>query len=206
MSGVSSNIDDIVVYNDSWEEHLKTLKELFGRLRRARITVQPTKCLLGANRMEFLGHQSGGDVITPSYDNLEKVRENSKSDHQEASEILPGISGLHNYRDHIPAFAKISAPLYDLIKKGKSEQVQWNGAQERAYSRLQEYLLQEPVLKLPDLMKPFILKTDESGIGVAAVLLQENEGKLYSVCYTSKKLSLAEAKYPIIEKEYLVVV
>ena len=104
------------------------------------------------------------------------------------------------YRDHIPAFAKISEPLYDLIKKGKSEQVQWNEAQERAYSRLQEYLLQEPILKIPELMKSFILKTDESGIGVAAVLLQENEGKLYSVCYTSKKLSLAEPKYPIIEK------
>ena len=43
LSGVGSYIDDIVVYNDSWEEHLGTLKELFGRLRRARITARPTK-------------------------------------------------------------------------------------------------------------------------------------------------------------------
>ena len=55
-------------------------------------------------------------------------------------------------------------------------------------------------------MKPFVLRTDASGIGVAAVLLQENEGKLYPVGYTSKKLSLAEAKYPIMEKERLPVV
>ena len=74
LSGVSSYIDDRVVYNDSWEEHLTILKELFGRLRRARITVRPTKCLLGANRMEFLGRQIGGDVITQSGENLEKVR------------------------------------------------------------------------------------------------------------------------------------
>ena len=97
-------------------------------------------------------------------------------------------------------------PLSDLFKKGKSEQVQWNEAQERAYSLLKEYMLQEPVLKLPDLMKPFVLRTDASGVGVAAVLLQENEGKLYPVDYAIKKLSLAEAKYPIIEKEYLAVV
>ena len=57
LSEVSSYIDDILVYNDSWEEHLRTLKELFGRLRRARITARSTKCLLIANRMELLGHQ-----------------------------------------------------------------------------------------------------------------------------------------------------
>ena len=75
ISGVGSYIDDIVIYNDSWEEHLRTLKVLFGRLRRARITTRPTKCLLGANRMQLEGHQIGGDVIMPSGDNLEKVRE-----------------------------------------------------------------------------------------------------------------------------------
>ena len=47
LSGVGSYINDIVIYSDSWEEHFSTLKELFGRLRRARITAQPTKCLLG---------------------------------------------------------------------------------------------------------------------------------------------------------------
>ena len=55
-------------------------------------------------------------------------------------------------------------------------------------------------------MKPFVLRTDASGVWVAAVLLQQNEGKLYPVGYASRKLSLAEAKYPIIEKECLAVV
>ena len=74
MPRVGSYIDDIVIYSDSWEDHLRTLKEQFGRLRKARITARPTKCLLGASRIEFLGHQVRGDVITPSRDNLDKVR------------------------------------------------------------------------------------------------------------------------------------
>ena len=63
MPGVGSYIDDIVIYSDSWEDHIKTLKELFSRLRKARITARPTKCLLGASRMEFLGHCHGSMSI-----------------------------------------------------------------------------------------------------------------------------------------------
>ena len=50
-------------------------------------------------------------------------------------------------------FRQISGKKY--LSKIKSEQVQWNEAQEHAYSVLKEYMLQEPVLKLPDLMKLF---------------------------------------------------
>ena len=45
MPGVGSYIDDIVIYSDSWKDHLKTLKELFGRLRKARITALTYKVL-----------------------------------------------------------------------------------------------------------------------------------------------------------------
>ena len=170
LSGIGSYIDDKVIYSDSWEEQLRTLKELFGRLRRARITARPTTCLLGANRMEFLGHQIGDNAITQSSDNLEKVRKTPCSTTKKQVRSFLGLVGY--YRDHIPAFTEISEAL------------------------LKEYLLQEPVLKLHDLMRPFVLKTDASGVGVAAVLLQENDGKLYPVGYASKKLSLAETKYP----------
>ena len=142
--------------------------------------------------------------LLPSSDNLEKVWKTPRPTTKKQLRFFLGLIGYN--RDHIPAFAKISAPLSDLLKKGKSEQVQWYEAQERAYSLLKEYLLQEPVLKLPDLMKPFILRTDASGVGVAEVLLQKNKGKLNPVGYASKKLNVAENKYSIIEKECMAVV
>ena len=70
---------------------------------------------------------------------------------------------------------------------------------------VKKYLLQDPVLKLPDLLKPFILKSDASRVGVVAVLMQANEVKIYSVSYASKKLSLSEVNSPI-TKECLAVV
>ena len=54
---VGSYIDDIVIYiyiySDSWGDHLRTLKELFGRIRKARMTPRSTRCLLGATEWSF---------------------------------------------------------------------------------------------------------------------------------------------------------
>ena len=145
--------------------------------------------------MEFLGHQVGGDVITLGRDNLEKVRNTPRPTTKKQVRSFLGLVGY--YRDHVRAFAEISAPLTDLLKKEKAEHIQWSEAQERVYSLLKEYLLLEPVMKLPDLSKPFVLQTDSSGVGVAAVLLQENDGKLYPVGYASKKLNLTDARFLI---------
>ena len=129
MPSVGSYIDDIVIYSDSWEDHFRTLKKLFGRLRKARIPARPTKCLLGASRMEFLGQQVRVDVITLSRDNLEKVRNTPRPTTKKQVRSFLGLLGY--YRDHIPAFAEISAPLTDLLKKGKAEKIS-SGARHRS--------------------------------------------------------------------------
>ncbi|XP_076454426.1 uncharacterized protein LOC143289311 [Babylonia areolata] len=67
-------------------------------------------------------------------------------------------------------------------------------------------LVSAPILQLPDQSKPFVLRTDASGIGLGAVLLQEHEGMLQPVAYASKKLVGAEFRYHAIELECFAVV
>lgn len=50
------------------------------------------------------------------------------------------------------------------------------------------------------------MRTDASDGGIGAVLMQEHDGKVFPVCYGSKKLSSAEKSYSTIEKECLAVV
>ena len=64
----------------------------------------------------------------------------------------------------------------------------------------------EPILKLPDMSKEFVLQTDASESAIGAVLLQESEGEFFPVAYISKKLSSRECKYSVIEKECLALV
>ena len=61
-------------------------------------------------------------------------------------------------------------------------------------------LTSDPVLRLPNPEKTFVLRTDASDYGNGAVLMQEHEGKLFPICYASRKLSDAEHNYSTIEK------
>ena len=62
-----------------------------------------------------------------------------------------------------------------------------------------------PVLKLPDVTKKFVLRTDFSGTGVGAVLLQYHDNVPHPVAYASRKLFDGETRYSI-ESELLAVV
>ena len=79
----------------------------------------------------------------------------------------------------------------------------WEGAQELAFTNLKKALVNDPILKLPDLSKEFILQCDASEVGVGASLLQEHGGTLFPVAYASKKFLARERKYSTIEKECL---
>ena len=60
-------------------------------------------------------------------------------------------------------------------------------------------LTSDPVLRLTDPEKTFVLRTDALDYGIGAVLMQEHEGKLFPICYASRKLSDAERNYSTIE-------
>ena len=71
---------------------------------------------------------------------------------------------------------------------------------------MKEVLSKEPILKLPDLDKEFILQTHASDVGIGACLLQQHEGVKHSVLYASKKLLGRERNYPVGEREALSIV
>jgi len=62
----------------------------------------------------------------------------------------------------------------------------------------------EPILKLPDLEREFILQTDASNLSLGACLLQEHDGVKLPVLFASKNLLPREQNYSIDEREALV--
>ena len=71
---------------------------------------------------------------------------------------------------------------------------------------MKRHVCVQPVLRLPDMTKPFILQTDASSDGIGAILLQEEEQVKHPVAFVSKKLLPRERNYSTIEREALAIV
>ena len=84
--------------------------------------------------------------------------------------------------------------------------MKWSPACEIAFRKLKEALCSEPVLKIPDFKKTFILQTDASDRGIGAVLSQHDDsGMEHPIAYYSRKLLPREEKYSTVEKECLAI-
>nr|KAG5686665.1 hypothetical protein BaRGS_031375 [Batillaria attramentaria] len=192
---------DIVVHED---RDSLALGDQRSRLTDANFSIRPSKCILGTDNIDFIGHRLSEGLKGLHDDNVKKIRDAPRPTTKKQVRSFMGLANY--YREYIPNFAAVTAPLTDLLKKGQPNAVEWGEAQERAFQTVRSTLTEKPVLRLPDPKKTFVLRTDASNDGVGAILMQEHEGKLHLVSYGSKKLSSAERKYSTIEKECLAIV
>ena len=197
--------DGVSIFSDTWEEHLRHLKDVFERIRRAKLTMRPSKCSLGFSEVSLVGHVVGNGHIKPQQDKVSAVVNFPQPVTKTDVRSFLGLVGY--YRKYIPNFASIAAPLTDLTKKGKPTRVEWTKECAEATCTLKEYLTREPVLVNPDFSKGFILQTDASDRGLGAVLSQlHSEGNECAITFLSKKLLPREQSYSTVEKECLAIV
>ena len=199
-----SCIDDILIYSTTWEEHLRTLTELFRRLRAAKLTARPSKCFIGQTSVEFLGHVIEHGQVRPRPEKLKAIQEVSQP--QTKRELRSFLGMANYYRKFIPNYAAVAAPLTDRTRNAEPNKVKWETSQEQAFTTLKEKLSNPPILHLPDLSQDFILRTDASNVGLGAVLLQTHQDERFPVSYASRKLLRREQAYSTIERECLAVV
>ena len=102
--------------------------------------------------------------------------------------------------------AQIIAPITDLTRSRAAEIVKWEDSQEWAFNEIKHLLSSEPILKLPDLDKEFILQTDASNRSLGGCLLQEHDGVRHPVLYANRKLLPREQNYSVGGREALAII
>ncbi|GFY31563.1 retrovirus-related Pol polyprotein from transposon 17.6 [Trichonephila clavipes] len=63
-------LDDIAIFSLAWDDHLKHLKDVFDRLRSAKLHIKPSKCQFAQAYVKYLGHLVGQVIAAPLTDLL----------------------------------------------------------------------------------------------------------------------------------------
>ena len=199
-------LDDVIVFSEMPEEHLRRMRVVFNCLREHSLKLKPSKCNVFKSEINYLAHHVSRKGVLPSKKNLESIAQCPPLDMYTKVKFFVGLVG--DYRHFIKGFAKIAAPLYDLTsgdnKDKKSEHVDLSLEAHEAFDHLKVACLQAPILAFPDFNKPFLLETDASGRGLGAVLSQKQaDGQYHPIAYASCIMNETEQRYHSNKQEFL---
>ena len=202
-------LDDIIIFSDTKEEHLKRLEAVFQKLCAAGLKLKPSKCFFFKEEIEYLGHVVSGKGISTNPKKIEAV---SKWPTPRAVyDVRSFLAFVGYYRRFIKNFSRITKPIREVItglenqskRAAKKTYIEWTDAADVAFENLKTMCVSTPILAYPDYQLPFTLHTDSSTDGLGAVLYQKQDGKLRVIAYASRSVSKAEANYPAHKLEFL---
>ena len=209
VENILTYIDDIIAHSKTPEEHLRHLEAVFVVCIKNNLKLNLPKCYFLQERTEYLGHVLTARGIFPGQDKSESIAEAEEPrDTREIKRFL----GLTNYfRNYVPKFAELAAPLYALT----SPKAQWRSVKSHgplpqkakdSFKHLKEALQMPPVLAYPTRAGVFHLTTDacspkegrEGGLGAVLQQVQkEADGteSVRTIGFASRRLKGAEKNY-----------
>ena len=191
-------VDDVTIFSSSLEEHFEHLQTVLNAIRKAGLTLNRKKCDFMKQSIEYLGFIIGHNSIKPSQ---EKIKCIINYPTPKSKKELKSFLGLVNsYRALIEEYAERTADMYHLLKKDK--RFVWSEGNDQQFKALKALMTSNPVVRMPDFSRKFIVRTDASDRAMAGILQQmDDSGNRYVVEYFSKKFSDCQSRYATIEKE-----
>ena len=197
--GVVIFLDDILIYSKTADEHEALLREVFTRLRQHQLFAKESKCELWRKEVTFLGHVINEQGVSMEASKVEAITHWPRPNDPHDIRSFLGLAGF--YRRFVRYFARIAAPLTDLLIK--DAKFDWADKCEHAFQSLKFALSHAPILRPYDPNLPCTLDLDASDFAVGAVLLQGTgtDQDLLPVAFESKRLNRAERNYSARDRE-----
>ncbi|XP_078797929.1 uncharacterized protein LOC144989406 [Oryzias latipes] len=196
-------LDDVVIFSNTWENHLQHLRRVLDAIQQAGLTLNSEKCEWARKEAKYLGYLLGQGEVRPQVDKVKAILDCQRPRTKKEVRSFLGLAGW--YRRFVPQFATIAAPLTALTTKAQKNPVPWDDECEKAFRALKQQLCSSPVLRSPNFENKFLVQVDASAVGVGAVLAQGEEGAEQPILYLSRKLLPRETRYSAVEKEGLAI-
>ena len=196
-------IDDCIVYGDSEEEFVSNLEKVLQAFQAKNISLNPAKCKLGLETIEYVGHTLSREGLHFTDDKLAGVRNFSKPT---TAKRLKMFVGLANYfHAHVHNMAEKMHPLHAMLpnytKATSNRTLQWSTDQEAAFERVKADVADCPALFFVDSESPIYVQTDASDYGIGAYIFQIVDGVEKPISFISKSLTKEQLKWSTPDKE-----
>ena len=112
--GVLVYIDDILIYDETFEQLIEIFSFVLKLLGKAGLKCKALKCSLFTQTISYLGPVVSKDGINPDPAKLDKIRLWPKA--EKGTGLASFLCLCNYYRDLIPAFAHIIDALYKVAR------------------------------------------------------------------------------------------
>jgi site-specific DNA-cytosine methylase/exonuclease III len=163
-------------YTETFEEHIEAVRATFLRLEKAGFGARVDKVEFCMSELPMLGWTVGeGKLKTDNSKVYNLVSQLGGLDDRlhNAKDVMSVLGAINFYRSAIPNAAGLSAPLYQLTKKGAfTSDADWTRVHTQALRALKRAIVADTFLAAPQENQPFYLISDASVHSGAVVLAQ----------------------------------
>ena len=180
---VMAYLDDIIIFSQNKEDHLKHIEIIFEKLKKANLKLKESKCDFLKKEIHYLGHLILVSGIQPLPGKLDSIHNMPRPRSPKEIKQFLGLTGY--YRKFVPRFSDMARPLTKLL--AHDCEFELTKQCDISVQMLKDTLCLAPILKYPDTSKPYTLYTDASKYGWAGVLTQSHtltmDGKTITMDY-----------------------
>ena len=198
IPGCETDIDDILIWGRTFEEHDRNLENVLNRVRQVNMKLSKEKCQFRQTEITYLGERLTQQGVQPDLDKIKAIRDYSKPENKHDVQCLLGM--VNFVAKFAPKVSEVTAPLRELIKR--NVEFHWLDIHDQAFSNLKNILVEPDTIRYYDVTKLVTLQVDASQYGLGAALLQHNG----PVACASKATNETQQRYAQIEKELLAIV
>jgi hypothetical protein len=162
-------LDDILIFSETWREHLKHIKWTLDKLKENSLFAKMKKCEWGTQEVEYLGH-----IIRPGQIAMDpkKIQAVMEWPVPQTIKNIQAFLGLANfYRRFVYRFSQIATPLTELTKL--EQKWNWTESCQKAFDQLKAALTTAPVLQIYNPEKETRTEHDASDFAWAGILSEE---------------------------------
>ncbi|RVW95265.1 Transposon Ty3-I Gag-Pol polyprotein [Vitis vinifera] len=138
-------VDDMIVKSRYRSNHLAALERFFEWIRQFRLRLNHKKCTFGVTSGKLLGYMVSERGIEVDPDKIRVILDMPAP--RTEREVRGFLGRLQYISRFIARLTNIVSPFFRLLRK--SQPTVWDDQCQRAFERIQEYLLSSPVLAPP---------------------------------------------------------